>query len=206
MKNSVCINVFRNENGLGFPIYLWYQKFENTVNLLLLIDDDNQWRNWIRSSLIQFRRKTVVNERFSLESSFEYILHMTDVLINNGSGWNVELTESQYINISIYRPLSRSFYIKLLVELRSPKKEVVNIEKKEQRYFFWWHVRNINLSKKHPGRIKKVMKNFVEKFNHDVFEFLMQGKGFHKTEVKNSKRINVFWWWRWVGFSYLFFR
>ena len=36
-------------------------------------------------------RKTVKNDRFNLESSFAYILHMTDVWINYGSGWNVEL-------------------------------------------------------------------------------------------------------------------
>ena len=28
---------------------------------------------------------------------------MTDVWINEGSGWNVESVESQYINISTYR-------------------------------------------------------------------------------------------------------
>ena len=48
---------------------------------------------------------------------------MIDVWINNGSGWNVELIESQYINISTYRPLSGIFYINFLVELRSAKKE-----------------------------------------------------------------------------------
>ena len=44
---------------------------------------------------------------------------MIDVWVNNGSGWNVKLIESQYINISTYRPLSGSFYANLSVELRS---------------------------------------------------------------------------------------
>ena len=43
--------------------------------------------------------KAVINRRFRLESSFQEILYMIDVWINNGSGWNVELLESQYINI-----------------------------------------------------------------------------------------------------------
>ena len=47
---------------------------------------------------------------------------MIDVWINNGSGWIIELIESQYINISTYRPLSGSFYINLPVELKSSKK------------------------------------------------------------------------------------
>ena len=50
--------------------------------------------------------KTVINHRFRLENSFQEILYMIDVWINNGSGWNVESIESQYINISTYRPFS----------------------------------------------------------------------------------------------------
>ena len=46
--------------------------------------------------------KTVRNHRFRLENSFPEILYMIDVWINNGSGWNIETIESQYIDISTY--------------------------------------------------------------------------------------------------------
>ena len=49
--------------------------------------------------------KTVINHNFRLENYFQEILYMIHVWINNGSGWNVESIESQYINISTYRPL-----------------------------------------------------------------------------------------------------
>ena len=42
---------------------------------------------------------------FRLEKSFEEILYAIDVWINNVSGSIIELIESQYINISTYRPL-----------------------------------------------------------------------------------------------------
>ena len=58
----------------------------------------------------------MISHRFKLESSSQDILYMIDVWINNGSGWNVESTESHYINISTYRPLSGSFYMDLPVE------------------------------------------------------------------------------------------
>ena len=58
-----------------------------------------------------------------LENSFKEILHLSDNWINEGSGWIVESIESQYINISTDRPLSGSFYVKLLAGLRSPKKD-----------------------------------------------------------------------------------
>ena len=35
--------------------------------------------------------KTVINHRFRLENSFQEILYMIDVWINNGSGWIIEL-------------------------------------------------------------------------------------------------------------------
>ena len=71
--------------------------------------------------------KTVINHRFRLENSFQEILYMIDVWINKGSGWNVESIESQYINISTYRPLSGSSYISLSVELTNPRKRLISI-------------------------------------------------------------------------------
>ena len=97
--------------------------------------------------------KTVINHKFRLENSFQEILYMIDVWINNGSGWIIELIESQYINISTYRPLSGSFYMDLPVELRSPRKGLINIKKKDKKYFLWCHVRHTNHSKEHSKRI-----------------------------------------------------
>ena len=69
--------------------------------------------------------KTVINHRFQLESSFQEILYIIDNRINKGSGWIIEFIESQYINISSYRPLSGSSYIDLPMELKSPKKWLI---------------------------------------------------------------------------------
>ena len=49
--------------------------------------------------------KTIINNRFKLEHAFQEILYRTDAWINKGSGWIIESTESQYINISTHRPL-----------------------------------------------------------------------------------------------------
>ena len=75
--------------------------------------------------------KTVINHRFRLENYFQEILYMIDVWINNGSGWNVLSIESQYINISTYRQLSGSFYMDLPVELKNPRKGLINIKDKD---------------------------------------------------------------------------
>ena len=97
--------------------------------------------------------KTVINRRFRSENSFQEILYMIDVWINKGSGWNLESIESQYVKISTYRPLSGSSYMDLPVELRIPRKGLINIKNKDQKCFLWCHVRHINPSKENPERI-----------------------------------------------------
>ena len=43
----------------------------------------------------------------------------------------------------------------LPVELKSPRKGLINIKNKDQKSFLWRHVRHINPSEKHPKRILK---------------------------------------------------
>ena len=40
VKNNVCINVFGYENRLVFQIYVSDQKFKDSMDLLLLIDNE----------------------------------------------------------------------------------------------------------------------------------------------------------------------
>ena len=78
--------------------------------------------------------KTVTNHIFSLGNAFQEILYRIDNWINEGAGWIVELIKSQYINVSTYRPLSESSYIKLHAELKSPKKGLINIKNNDQKF------------------------------------------------------------------------
>ena len=61
-----------------------------------------------------------------------------DNWINEGSGWIVELIECQCINISTYRPLSGSSYVKLPAELKSERKGLTNIKNEDQKCFFFF--------------------------------------------------------------------
>ena len=69
-----------------------------------------------RSDYFNSTTKIVINHKFSLENAFQEILYRTDNWINEESGWIVELIESQYVNISNYRPLSGGSYVQLPVE------------------------------------------------------------------------------------------
>ena len=127
-------------------------KYQITVDVLL--------QKYKHNGEIEFRpiyfnsvTKTVTNNIFKLENYFEEILYMINVWINNGSGWIIELIESQYINISTYRPLLGSSYMDLHIELKSPRKGLINVKNKDKKCFLWCHVRHINPSKEHPERI-----------------------------------------------------
>ena len=57
--------------------------------------------------------KTVINSAYDLDKSFQEILYRIDTWINEKLGWVIESIEAEYVNISIYNPLSESSYIKL---------------------------------------------------------------------------------------------
>ena len=88
--------------------------------------------------------KLVINHRYKLNKSFQEILYRIDAWINEGSGWIIESIESQYINILAYKQLVGSSYIDLPIELRSPRKRLINIKDNDQKCFLWCHVRYIN--------------------------------------------------------------
>ena len=114
-------------------------KYKITVNVLL---KKYKLNGEIEFAPVDFNSvtKTVINHRFRLESSFQEILYMIDVWINEGSGWTVESIESQYINISTYRPIPGSSYIRLPVELKSPRKGLIKLtnqyQKQRSKMFF----------------------------------------------------------------------
>ena len=109
-------------------------KYQVTVKVLLKkykLDGE------IEFALVYFNSttKTITNYRFKLENYFQEILYRIDAWINEGSGWIVESIESQYINISTYRPLLGSSYMNLPIELRNPRKGLINIKNKDQKCF-----------------------------------------------------------------------
>ena len=48
VKNNICINKYGYENGLVIPIYVSDQKFEDSMDLLSLINDDESHYVYIK--------------------------------------------------------------------------------------------------------------------------------------------------------------
>ena len=74
--------------------------------------------------------KTVINRRYHLNDSFEEILYLLDIWINESSAWATDQIDGLYINISNYEPLSGSSYIPL-PKLRNSMKGLINLKNKD---------------------------------------------------------------------------
>ena len=78
------------------------------------------------------------------------------------------------------------------IELKHPRKGLINIKSNDQKCFLWCHVRHINSLKEHPERIIKIDREIAYNLNYDRIEFPVEEKDFEKIEVRKNICINVF--------------
>ena len=129
-------------------------KYQITVKVLLCKYKKNGDKEYA-SVYFNSATKTVINsDEYMLDKSFQEFLYRTDNWINEGSGWIIESTESQYVNISIYSPLIGSTYIELRDKLKNPKKDLKTMNN-DNKCFLWCHTRHLNPLKIRPERITK---------------------------------------------------
>ena len=71
-KSNICINVFCYENKLVFPIYISDQKFENSMDLLLVTDGDKSHYVYIKGfDRFDKFHKTKYRKKYFCESSLQ---------------------------------------------------------------------------------------------------------------------------------------
>ena len=72
VKNNICINVFGYENGLVFPIFVSDQKFEDLMDLVLLIDDDKSHYVYIKDfDRFTFHKTKTKNKKYFCKSCLQ---------------------------------------------------------------------------------------------------------------------------------------
>ena len=104
--------------------------------------------------------KTVINRRFKLENYSQEILYMIDVWINDGSSWIAESSLST-LKIFTYRPYSGSPYMILPVELKNPRKRLINIKNKDQKCFYGVVLGILILQNNIQKGLEKLIKNLL---------------------------------------------
>ena len=64
-KNSICINLYCYKSKLAFPIYISDQKFENSMDLLLVTDENRSHYVYIKDfDIFMFHKTKNKNKKY----------------------------------------------------------------------------------------------------------------------------------------------
>ena len=75
IKKNICINVFGYENKLIFPIHISDQKFEDSMDLLLLIDNDKSHYVYIKDfDMFMFHRTKNKNKKWFVKAVYSVLV------------------------------------------------------------------------------------------------------------------------------------
>ena len=128
--------------------------------------------------------KTIINQRYRLNDSFEEILNLSDIWINEGYGWVIDEIKGLYIN---YEPLLGGSYISLPKVLNNSMKGLPNLKNKDHKCFMWCHIRLINPTNSHPERI-----NRQDKKSYSNIVFPLDINDYEKIEDSFQMQVNIF--------------
>ena len=127
-----------------------------------------------------------------LNMSRQEILNTIDKWVSEGSGWVIDQMDSHYLNVTLYKPLNGSSYIKLPAKLGNSRKGLINIKNEDNECFRWCHIRHLNPQEKNSQRIKKEDKKMINELNYDGINFPLSQKHYNKVETQNDIRISIF--------------
>ena len=127
-----------------------------------------------------------------LNMSRQEILNTIDKWVSEGSGWVIDRIDSHYINVTLYKPLNGSSYVKLPSELQNSGKGLINIKNDDDECFRWCHIRFLNPQRTNPQGINRVNKQMINELNSDGITFPVMQKQYNKIETQNNIRINIF--------------
>ena len=124
--------------------------------------------------------------------SRQEILNTIDKWVSEGSEWVIDRIDGHYINVTTYKPLNGSSYVKLPSELQNSGKGLINIKNDDDECFKWCHIRFLNPPKTTPQRTNRVDKQMINELNYDGIAFPVTQKQYNKIETHNNIRINIF--------------
>ena len=116
-KNNIFINVFGYENKLTFPIHISDQNFENSMDLLLIIDENKSHYVYIKDfERFMFHKSKNKNEKYFCKSclqclSSKNILNHKEVCLSINSRQSVKLEKGTIEFKNYFQQIPVSFKI-----------------------------------------------------------------------------------------------
>ena len=157
-------------------------KYPMTLKFLLSKQNQN---GDIEFSTVYFNStaKTVINtNKYVPNKSVQQVFYRIDNWINEGSTWTIDYIEGEYINVSIYNPLSESITIIIPNKVKNSKKGLINVKNNDNKCFLWYHIRHLNPLNKDLQGITKVNKKMDIYFDYKDIEFPFSKKDYKKIE------------------------
>ena len=127
IQNNICVNVFCYENKMVFPIYVFDKRFKNSIDLLLLINDDKSHYVYIKDfNTFMFHKTKNKNKKWFCKSCLqcfnsEHVLikHREDCLsINGQQSINLEKGTIEFKNYFKQLPVPFKIYADFECNLR----------------------------------------------------------------------------------------
>ena len=127
IQNNICVNVFCYENKMVFPIYVFDKRFKNSIDLLLLINDDKSHYVYIKDfNTFMFHKTKNKNKKWFCKSCLQYfnsehvlIKHREDCLsINGQQSINLEKGTIEFKNYFKQLPVPFKIYADFECNLR----------------------------------------------------------------------------------------
>ena len=118
------IEIMKDKDGnMNDPsAQLEVSKYQITMKVFLSKQKENGNREFA-TVYFNSTAKTVIDFKDAVNNYFQEIFYGLDNWINEGSTRTIEYKDGEYIDISIYNPLSGSTYIELPGKLKHPKKD-----------------------------------------------------------------------------------
>ena len=146
----------------------------------------------IETTPVNSEARTVINQRFNLNTSYEKLNHVLDIWFGQGSGWIVDKIEAINIKITNYEPLAGSSYIPLPPKLNDSMKGLINLKNKDIECFKWCHVRFLIPQNKHSDRINKKDKETASTWDYRDIKFPVKARDFEIVEERFNINVNFF--------------
>ena len=147
------------------------------------------------TSYFNGKTKTLTNLddiEYGINESDHRIMYFVNQWVSEGSGWTIDRLVGDFLNITLYNPLSGSSYVKLPAKLGNSRKGLFNLKNEDNECFRSCHIRHLNPQMKDPQRIKKDDKKKVNELNYDGVEFPVSQRHYNKVETQSDIRIDVF--------------
>ena len=115
-------------------------KYQMTMKILLSKEKENRATEFATVYFTSTAKIVVDFKKHGIDKFFQEPLYRINNWIKKGSAWIIEHINGEYLNISVYGPLSGNTYNELPDNFKNSMKGLIKIKNYDNKCFLWCHV------------------------------------------------------------------